>query len=232
MSSNGIGTGVGKFVVVQPLLVASVVFALPLGVRLTGQRVGPREIVGAGAVTAGLACFLAISDPARGRDDAPLHEWLVAGGIVAGVVAALVLASIRRPPAAKAALLGTASGVLFGVVAALTKVDGRPLRRRDRRRRRRLARLRARAVTVVGLVIMQASLQAGALAPSIATIMSFETVVGVAIGILLLDETLDESGWQVAVSLVALLVALGGILLLARSQGELETGPIGAAEPA
>ena len=39
--------GVGKLVVVQPLLVSSVIFALPLGVWLTHQRVGRREIGGA-----------------------------------------------------------------------------------------------------------------------------------------------------------------------------------------
>lgn len=58
--------GVGRLVVVQPLLVASIVFALPLGAKFTGQRVGRREIVGAIAVTAGIAGFLIIGNPSEG----------------------------------------------------------------------------------------------------------------------------------------------------------------------
>src|SRR6266498_2729808 len=34
--------GLGRLVVVQPILVTSVVFALPLGVKFTGQHVGRR----------------------------------------------------------------------------------------------------------------------------------------------------------------------------------------------
>ena len=110
--------GVGRLVVVQPLLVASIVFALPFGARFTGQRVGRREIVGAIAVTGGIAAFLVISNPSEGRDDAPVVEWLIAGGILGAITVALVLASRGRRPGLKAALLGTSAGILFGLVIA------------------------------------------------------------------------------------------------------------------
>ena len=38
----------GRLSIIQPLLVTTVVFALPLGYFLTGQHVGRREIIGAG----------------------------------------------------------------------------------------------------------------------------------------------------------------------------------------
>ena len=44
----------GRLAVVQPLLVSSVVFALPLGAKLTGQRVRRIDIVAALMVTAAL----------------------------------------------------------------------------------------------------------------------------------------------------------------------------------
>ena len=44
---QAVALGLGRLVVVQPIQVVSVVFALPLGARLTGQRAGRREIVGA-----------------------------------------------------------------------------------------------------------------------------------------------------------------------------------------
>ena len=37
----------GRLVIIQPLLVTTVVFALPLGYFLTRQHVGRREVVGA-----------------------------------------------------------------------------------------------------------------------------------------------------------------------------------------
>jgi hypothetical protein len=52
---------------------------------------------------------------------APLAQWLVAG-LAAGVaVAALLTAGLRRSGAPRAALLGTAAGLLFGFVSGLTK---------------------------------------------------------------------------------------------------------------
>ena len=71
--------GIGRLVVVQPLLVTSVVFALPLGARLqraSGSRA--RDVGAAILVVAALVAFLTIADPSGGRDDAPLGEWLIA----------------------------------------------------------------------------------------------------------------------------------------------------------
>ena len=70
---------IGRLAVVQPLLIASVVFALPLGARLTGQHVGRRDVGAAVIVTAALAAFLVVANPSGGRGDAPLGEWLIAG---------------------------------------------------------------------------------------------------------------------------------------------------------
>ena len=112
---------IGRLIVVQPLLVASVVFALPLGAKFTQQRVGKREIIGAIAVTAGLAAFTVISNPTGGKDDARVRDWLIAGAILGAVAAVLFVASHGRKPGLRAAFLGTASGVLFGLTAALTK---------------------------------------------------------------------------------------------------------------
>ena len=83
---------------VQPLLVASVVFALPLGARFSGQRIRRVDVGAAVLVVAALVAFLTIAEPSGGRDDAPLGEWLVAGGVCAVVCVPLVLsgASARR----------------------------------------------------------------------------------------------------------------------------------------
>src|SRR5665809_36233 len=46
--------GIGRLVVVQPILATAVVFTLPLGAKLAGRRISMREIVAAIALAAGL----------------------------------------------------------------------------------------------------------------------------------------------------------------------------------
>jgi drug/metabolite transporter (DMT)-like permease len=75
---------IGRLAVVQPLLATSMIFALPLGHRLTSQRIRRSDIAAAILVTASLVAFLTIANPSGGRDDAPLGEWLVLGAITAG----------------------------------------------------------------------------------------------------------------------------------------------------
>lgn len=210
--------GVGRLVVVQPLMVSSVVFALPLGVWLTGQRVGRREIAGAGAVVAGLTVFMVVSNPSGGRADAPFSTWLIAGGATGGAALGLVLAASRRRPALRAALIGSAAGILFGFVAGLTKSTV------DRFDNGAAAVFgdwhiyALAAASLVGFMLIQASLHTGALAPAITTTMVLETVVGVVIGITVLEESLHESNWGLAVTAVGLSSIVAGLVALAGSQ--------------
>lgn len=214
--------GVGKLIVVQPLLVATVVFALPLGVKFTGQHVGKREIIGAVAVTAGLAAFTVISDPADGKDDARLRDWLITAVVLGVIAGVLVLLSRGRKPGLKAAFLGTASGVLFGLTAGLTKAT---VDRFDDGFVAVVANWHVYALIIVSVfafTLTQAALQTGALAPAIATTMSFETISGVLIGMTILDEQLHDSTLGLIGCFVTLAIALGGLVMLAGSQGAAE----------
>jgi drug/metabolite transporter (DMT)-like permease len=212
---QAIALAIGKLVVVQPLLAASMVFALPLGVVLSDQRIGRREVLGALAVTVGLTFFMIVSDPQGGRDDASVAGWLVAGGITGGACAALVIAARGRPPALRAALLGAAAGFVLALTAALTKATTDRL---DMGLWEVIADWHVYALAVVGyasLALSQASLQTGVLAPAMATTMSVNPLVSLALGTLLLDEQLHESAAGAAVSLLGLVVAVAGLIVLA-----------------
>ena len=216
--------GLGKLIVVQPLITASVVFALPLGAKFTGQRVGKREIAGAIAVTLGLAGFTIISNPSEGKDDATVRGWLIAGAVLGGIAIVLFLLARGRKPGLKAALLGTSSGVLFGLTAGLTKAT---VDRFDQGFVEVVADWHLYALILVSIVafwLTQAALQTGALAPAFATTMSFETIAGVALGMTILDEQLHESTLGYIGSFLMLAIALVGIVMLAGSQGAAEAG--------
>ena len=64
----------GRLAIIQPRLVTTVVFALPLGYFLTRQHVGRREDHGAAVILCGLALFALFGDPSGGRENAPGDE--------------------------------------------------------------------------------------------------------------------------------------------------------------
>jgi drug/metabolite transporter (DMT)-like permease len=220
--------GLGRIVVVQPLLASSVVFALPFGIWLTGQRVGRSEWIAAAVVLAGLAAFLVISDPSGGRDDATAVAWIVSGVLIGVACAALVLAAMGRSPGARAALLGSATGLLFGLSAALTKAT---VERLDDGVVAVIADWHLYALIVVGyasVTLSQASLQTGRLAPAVSTQMVLDPVTSVLLGTLAFGEHLHEDAAGVIASLAALGAMLYGLVVLAAATPEGRAPPAAA----
>ena len=74
---------VGRLVVVQPLIVTVLLFALPLSSRLTGRRLTRSDWSWATVLTVALAVIVVIGDASSGNDTAPTSEWLVASAIAA-----------------------------------------------------------------------------------------------------------------------------------------------------
>jgi hypothetical protein len=91
------------------------------------RRVTGRDLLAAAAMAAGTGVFLRLAAPSGGRLHAPGSSWLLAGLIAAGAVAAaLAVASGpgRRSGASRgrrAAVLGAATGISWGFMAAVIK---------------------------------------------------------------------------------------------------------------
>jgi drug/metabolite transporter (DMT)-like permease len=219
----------GRLVVVQPLLATSVVFSLPIGAKLGHRRVGKRELTAALAVTGGLAAFLVLANPGGGRDDATNAAWFVSFGVAALLCGPLVLAARGRAPALRAALVGSAAGILFGLSAALTKATVEQL---DDGVLSVLADWHLYALVVVGYVSMtlsQSSLQAGALAPAVATQMALDPVASLLLGTLAFDETIHDTTAGLIAALGGIVVMLAGIVYLAAGQAStVEPAPAGS----
>lgn len=208
----------GQLAVVQPLLVLSVVFALPLGARLSDQRVGRREAAAAALVVAALAGFLAIANPSGGRSEASLREWVVAGIACGALAAPLSLVDRHGPAPRRAALLGAAAGILFALSAALTKavVDELHLGLLHV-----IVSWQPYALGGIGYVSMtlnQLALNTRALAATIASSTALDPIISVALGLALFNEHLHASGLQAAGAFVALAAALLGVRVLARAE--------------
>lgn len=113
----------GALMVVQPVIVAGVVFAV-WSRSMLARRLPARGEVGWAAVTwAGLAVFLLSVGPADAVAGLPQHAVsAVAGMLGLAGVAALIARRCPERGAGKGLWLGVVSGVLFGLVAVLLKL--------------------------------------------------------------------------------------------------------------
>jgi hypothetical protein len=218
----------GRLAIIQPLLVTTIVFALPLGYLLTHQKIGRFEVIGSGVIVLGLALFAVYGDPAGGKENAPGDEWAITIAVLAAVSAVLLLFGGRGGLTVRAAVYGTVAGILFGLSAALTKPTLDYLHESVDELLTHWEPYALAIAGILGFVLQQISLGTGKLAPSVATVSVANPVVGILIGILLFDERLSRPAWHVAVALVGLGVALVGAVLiaLARHEGEEEERPV------
>ena len=204
----------GRLSVIQPLLVTTVVFALPLGYFLTKQHVGRREVIGAGVILVGLALFIYFGDPAGGTQNASNRQWAVTILLLGIVSVLLIVAGGGGGLSKKAAVYGTVAGLMFGLSAALTAPTLDYLHQSVGTM---LSHWECYALAVAGVggfILQQVSLGTGRLAPSVATVSVANPIVGILIGILLFDERLSRPAWHVVVAMIGLGLALVGAVAI------------------
>jgi drug/metabolite transporter (DMT)-like permease len=218
----------GRIVVVQPLLVTTIVWALPLGHWLTNQHVDRRQVLGAGVVVVGLALFVLVGDPDAGVDNASGQSFLLTALAICAVVALLLLwLRTKSAPALRAAVLGICAGLFFGLSAMFSKpvINDLHVSLGDAATDWRTWALLG--FGFCGFVVQQLSLATGQLAPAIAAVSVSNPAVSVVLGIILFDERLTRPDWHVLVALAALLAALAGatVITLANRETELPGEP-------
>ena len=117
----------GALALVQPILALELLFVFAYMAVLSSRRVQLGDWLAASGMSAGLALFLLAAAPSGGRPHAPGSSWWIAGLATAGVVLAGLAAAFglgRRRVAhgsRRAAVLGAATGICWGFVAAVIK---------------------------------------------------------------------------------------------------------------
>lgn len=217
---QSVALGKGQLVVVQPILATTLVFALPLGAWFSRQHITRRDVAAAITITVGLALFLVLSDPAGGRDSAPLGQWLLAGGIVLGAVAALTTTGLTRRGAMRAALLGTAAGLTFGLVSGLTKEVVEAIGSDGTAVLGDWQLYAILALGAVGMTLTQLSLQAGVLPPAVATSSIFNPALSIVLGLVLFDESIHRDAFDSIAAGLSLAAMFAGVAILAMSHEE------------
>ncbi len=228
----------GRVSIIQPLLVTTVIWALPLGYFLTQQTIGAREIVGAGIIVVGLALFASFGHPATGLDNAPGSDWVASILVICAACVSLLVFANRGSLSMKAALLGTVAGLLYGLSATLMKPVVESVHTES------LGAVVSGwqfwvwgAAGLIGFLFQQLSLSTGRLVPSVAAVSVANPVISVILGALVLQERLEKNPpWHAVVAVGALGLALVGSVIIssARSSddGSDDRLPQAAVQPA
>jgi drug/metabolite transporter (DMT)-like permease len=213
----------GSLLLVQPILVSGLLFALPLSARLAHRRVTRGEWVWAMVLTAALAVFVVLAKTRPGDYEASLALSALVAVICTAAVSACVLVATRTMGWKRAVLLALAVGVLFGVVAVLTKQVMHVLTHEG---------LRAVLTTpvlyllvVIGVLatfLQQSAFHAGSLQTSVPTMLVLEPVVAVLLGAVVLGEHLDVSRLDAVLIAISAVAMAAATIALGRDEGAYE----------
>ena len=196
----------GSLLLVQPLLVSALLFALPLSARLAHRRVRRSEWLWAGVLTASLAVFVLLARPGP-----------------QAAVATLPVIAVRVEGWQRAVAVAIAVGVLFGVVAVLTKVVMHTLD--ERGFLSTMITPAPYALVILGVfavLLQQSAFHAGALQMSVPTMLVLEPVVAVFLGAILLGEELNAGRYEAIALTFAIAAMTAASVALGRDQGAYE----------
>jgi drug/metabolite transporter (DMT)-like permease len=202
----------GPLVLVQPLVVSELLFAVPVSVRIRGLRLRPRDWGAVAAVVVGLAVGIVAADPQQGQPIQPIASWapaLVAVAVVVGLCL-LVARVVEGPPMASAyAVAGACTmglqSALYAATIALIKKEQLAL----------FATWEPYALIIASLIgafLIQNAFQSGPLAASTPVIDATLPLVAIGFGVGLFGEQIRTSFLGLAGATVGLLLVLGGIV--------------------
>ncbi|SEH52681.1 hypothetical protein SAMN04489835_0973 [Mycolicibacterium rutilum] len=213
----------GSLLLVQPILVSALLFALPLSARLANRRVTRGEWLWALVLTAALAVFVVLAKTRPGDYEASAPTSAAVAVVCAAAVLACVVIAVRSNGWKRAVILAVAVGLLFGVVAVLTKIVMHMLTNDGLGAVVTAPVLYLLVVLgVVAVFLQQSAFHAGSLQTSVPTMLVLEPVIAVVLGAVVLGEHLTVNGIKAAAIAVAVAAMTSATIALGRDEGALE----------
>ena len=223
---------VGSILVVQPLLIVALVFALPLGARWNHRAVPPSDVTWAAAIAIAVAVFLVVGTPGVGVEAASLAHWLpsiVVCGVVTVVAGVLAFGDSARWRSLGLAVI---AGTLFGVASVLTKSVAHHLGGGLIPALKAWETYALVGTGALGFVAQQLAFQAGSLEISLPAVTVLDPVMSVAVAMSALDERVQVHGLGWALIALSCVVMIVGTVALARAGVPAPTGARSVSDPA
>jgi hypothetical protein len=205
----------GQLSVVQPLLVTELVLSLVLRRVWIGQTVAGTAWTGAAAACAGLAVFIVAAEPRGGHTGPTSGHWAAALVACLAVIAALSVLATSGSPSRRAALHGSAAGVMWALEATFIKSMT------DDATQGGLVGLFTHwpvyAVAVggaAGVVLEQAALQSGPLRVSQPLLVIIDPIVSIALSVWLFGEYFVMDAAMLAAAAAGFCVMCIGVVVM------------------
>ena len=216
----------GGLALVQPILAAELLFVFGYLAVAGSRSVKRRDWLAAAAMSAGIGLYLRLASPYGGRLHAPGHSGLLAGLATAGVVLAALAVALEldnRTGASagrRAALLGAATGISWGFMAAVIKELSSHL---GAGIGAVLSTWSLYVLVIVGaatMLLASHALAAGPLAASQPGFTILDPFSASLFGVFLFGEHIRTGSAALAGQALALAVVIAGAVALSRSLGE------------
>ncbi|GAA3039061.1 DMT family transporter [Streptosporangium longisporum] len=200
----------GPLTLVQPMGVASLLFALPFAAALQRRRPGTRELAAAAVIAIGLVGLVLVVPVHTGEPHLSTAEAVVLLTGASAAALALYVTARHASRAVRACLLATGAGVLYGATATLTRVlvDGawEPW-----------FLLAVPMPALLALALLQRAYAVGHFGVAFAALQVADPLTAVAFGALLLGEPLPTGPASTLTALVAAALTAAGTAALART---------------
>jgi len=210
----------GALLVVQSLLITGLLFSLPVAAAVNHRRLQAKEWLSAVGLVSGLAVFLALANPTRGRSQATGAGWIAVIAIIAAAVAVLVGGAPKAAGRARARRLGAASGVVFALTAALAKGSGQVLNHGLYEAVTSWEPYTWLIIASVGFLLAQSALQAGPLDASMPLVVIADPGASALIGIVAFHERIAFHPIAVVIEVASVALIVLCVFTLTRSRVE------------
>jgi drug/metabolite transporter (DMT)-like permease len=210
----------GSLLLVQPLIVSSLLFVLPLGARFLRQHVRASDWRWSLVLTASLTVFVLVGRPSDGVYEPSVRAWAIALTGAALIVAGGIVLATRVTGRMRAMAMAVSVATLLGLVAVLTKVCTQRFAIGGWHSMLTVpAPYLLVALAVAVTVLQQSAFNAGALQASVPIMLVGEPLVAVVIGLLVLDERLTAHGIAAPILLAMVGAMTAATIALGRGSG-------------
>jgi hypothetical protein len=215
----------GALALVQPILALELLLVFGY-MAFAGRRqvkIKRRDWLAAAAMSAGIAGFLRLASPSGGRLHAPGPSWLLAGLVtLAAVLLALALAfGLGSRPgqssSRRAALLGSATGIAWGFVAAVIKELSSHLGGGLSAIFSTWSLYLLVAAGAATMLLASHALAAGPLAASQPGFTILDPLAAGLLGVFLFSEHIQTGAWNLAGEALALALVISGAAAISHS---------------
>jgi drug/metabolite transporter (DMT)-like permease len=213
----------GSLALVQPIFASELLFVFTYMALIDSRKLVNKDWMAAVAMAAGLSVFLFTAAPSGGRLHPPASSWWLAGISTLGLVALLTGTAYlpvgrhsHPSPARRAAIVGVATGVSWGFVAAVIKELST--------HKTVVSTLSSWTpyvligVGALSMLLASHALQAGPLPASQPGFTIVDPLVASLLGVFLFSEHLQLGPWDLLVEALSLAALVWGVITLSHSR--------------